>query len=153
MAYTLVVIDMQPYFTSHETCINGVEAAIKRAKKSGNPVLFVEYSPNMYGETHKKLKSITEKYSKTFFVKKNGVNGGNEITTAIKKHKLPPRLRVCGVETGCCVRSSLLQICEKKRIPSKQITLLTNATANHQYTEFSINDTVAELKKLGVQIS
>jgi nicotinamidase-related amidase len=151
MAYTLVVIDMQPYFTSYIHAIFGVEAAIKRAKKSGCPIIFVEYSPEIYGKTDKKLKSMTEKYSKTFFVKKTQVNGGKEIINAIRKHKLPARIRVCGVETGCCVLNSLKQICDEKSILPKEITLLTKATSNHPLTFVPFDKAISQLKSLGVQ--
>lgn len=112
MPATLVVVDMQPEFDAAccPDVIVGVAREIMEAKRKKWPVVFLEYLPKEnIGETHYGLLSLLKGYSRKARIGKTDDDGSYEALRAIRRRKFPEKtLRVCGVNTDCCVASTVL---------------------------------------------
>src|SRR6185436_16930036 len=104
MSYTLVIVDMQATFGAansrrvRENC----KREILQAMESNSPIIFVEYIGQ--GPTIPSLVRLTDDYDRVFITRKGDDNGSREVRKTIKDNKLPARrVRVCGVNTDCCV--------------------------------------------------
>ena len=106
--YTLVVVDMQPKFVAsqNERTIKMVQKEIKMAMDNKCPIVFLEYEE--YGPTDKRLKEVIKGYKKCKFVKKRMDDGSDYVIRICNLHKYPlNNFRVCGVNTGACVKSTV----------------------------------------------
>lgn len=108
MNYSLVVIDMQDYFLKnvlqkHDDIIQKCKAEIIKAINDKAQIIFLEYDG--YGETISELKEIVTDhcYDKLLQVTKADDDGGDELLNALIKFNLPIHIKVCGVNTDCCV--------------------------------------------------
>jgi len=132
--YSLVVIDMQPTaFPAAYDVIDGCSKAIKKTIKSNNPVIYIEYSySNFKSEwpTTPRLTNITDNYNKTFYLKKNEQDGSKQITSLIKKNKLPnDKVLVCGVKTTACVLSTVKGL--NNILKNSSLFILDGAVGGH----------------------
>lgn len=122
--YTLCVIDMQHYFTSNfnsEKALrlkNNVIKQIKKAIKDKAHILFVEYMG--LGKTLKSLTSLVEKYSNISFISKEKDNGGPDILLQYKKYS-KRQIRICGINTSFCVKSTVYYLSLYSKYSSIQI--------------------------------
>jgi len=85
-------------------CISEIEQAIKR----NAPIVFVEYRYS--GKTVESLKQLVAavKYENVHTVTKTTNNGALAINKLLQRKKLPKNhLRVCGVNTDCCVLETI----------------------------------------------
>lgn len=126
MSYTLVVIDMQPEFLAagFPDSLSNVKREVKKAIDSKAHILFVEY--NLAGPTNPDIVRIAKDYNNAFFVIKEDDDGSTEVKRAIWKHKAPSNtIKICGVNTECCVRSTVVGLCHK--MPSATIEVLEHA--------------------------
>ena len=104
MPYTLCVIDMQATFeaANNKRVRENCKEEIIQAIESNCPIIFVEYIGQ--GPTIPSLVKLTDDYDRVFITRKSEDNGSREVHRTIKDNKLPARrIRVCGVNTDCCV--------------------------------------------------
>jgi nicotinamidase-related amidase len=120
MRYSLIVVDMQPFFpSSRSTRVKDhCRKEIQKAMDAGAPIIFVEYLG--CGPTNPNLVKMTDYYDKTFLVRKRSDNGSSEISKLLSSYRLPARhLRVCGVNTNACVESTVYGLSRKCAIGAK----------------------------------
>jgi len=133
--YTLVLVDMQPYFSAansrrvRDNCKREIEKAMERRAA----IIFVEF--NNCGPTVKSLIKMTDDYDRRFFAYKDMDDGSAEVAEVIHNNKLAnKKLKVCGVNTDCCVRSTVQGL--SSRLPKADIQVIGNAcntVGNHLY--------------------
>ena len=116
--YVLVVIDMQLEFYrrckdnfTHPDGIRqvakNIEKEILLAKRLDNPVLIVTYSGA--GRNIPIISKAYHGYQKAKRVSKRDDDGAKEIDCSLRgDHSLP--LRICGVNTTCCVQETALSL-------------------------------------------
>lgn len=106
MSYVLLVIDMQTAFRAaknkktQKNCI----LEIKKAMDKEYPIVFLEYEE--CGKTLPTLLGVltSSQYNKFYIVKKSSNDGSSKLLNFFKKKGLPRTdMRVCGVNTDCCV--------------------------------------------------
>lgn len=135
MSFTLLVIDMQDYFSaSHsERVQRACIREIKRAIREKATIIYVEYEG--YGPTIPQLTDVTSsaKYRKAYHVIKDDDDGGQEVIDFLKEKHLPRlKLRVCGVNTDYCVLATTRSL--QWRMPGSQITVVGDAcNSNHNH--------------------
>jgi len=117
---TLVIVDMQPVFMASrnpETLI-AVANEIITAKTNNHAVILVEY--NSSGKTYSGFQALLKNYPHKSKITKKGDDGSKEVIRALNRRNFPMQtLRVCGVNTDCCVYSTvygLLGVLSKTRI-------------------------------------
>lgn len=104
MPYTLVVIDMQDYFTGSKTAKvrKGCARAIRQAMNDKAAILYVEYQG--YGSTISMLTNLSKNYKRVSTVKKASNGGEQEVRRLLLRKKFPKtHLKICGVNTDYCV--------------------------------------------------
>ncbi len=129
--YTLVVIDMQPYFTAArgKRILANCQKEIQTARKLNNYILFVEYEN--CGRTDQRLIDLVNGYHKTLTVVKNDDDGSWELQKALRylqQHKKP--LKVCGVNTDMCVYDTVYGLL--KVMPWIKIKVVEDACDSYQ---------------------
>lgn len=116
--YTLVVIDIQPQFMDSAKYILGsVGREMLLAMEREMAILLVEYD----GQGETLLRPLVENYRRCRVATKASDGGATEVRAALRKHNLPRTwLRVCGVNTDCCVyrtvselKNPIIEIAEK----------------------------------------
>lgn len=131
--YTLVVVDMQPDFNA----ANGARVTknclreINQAMKDKAFVIFLEYYGS--GPTIKTLSDAVKTYSKAHFSTKHDDDGSDNVDVFIRKYKMKHNLiKVCGVNTDCCVRSTVEGLsCLYKRATIDVIADACDSDWNH----------------------
>lgn len=126
MPYTLVVVDMQDEFDAalNPSVVIGVTKEILRAIKTNSPVLFLEYKN--CGPTHRGLLDLVKGYPRKARITKAGDDGSLEAIKAVQRKEWPFRhMRVCGVNTDCCVWSTVEGIL--KRTENTQVEVVKEA--------------------------
>lgn len=134
-SYTLVVIDMQPHFTAANDlkAIVGCAKQIIEAKHAGSNILFVEYS--LCGPTHRELTKLVKSYSNATKITKNSDDGSIEVLRALKKKRWTTKnIRVCGVNTECCVWSTIHGLL--RRSSESKIEVVKEACATDGYRKY-----------------
>lgn len=124
--YTLVVVDMQPYFSAANSrsviknCKREIEAAmLKRAA-----IIIVEF--NNCGPSVKSLLNLVDGYDRLHFAHKDTDDGSAEVEKIIKDEGLAAKqLKVCGVNTDCCVQSTVRGL--TARLPNATIEVIGDA--------------------------
>jgi len=109
MKTVLCVIDVQPRFNAAELIISDVVYQIQLAITRKSPILIVEYGLDHC--SHNEIYKALNYYSPHLWdiVKKTSDNGSYEVITKMKsKGFLFNRVRICGVNTCACVRSTAL---------------------------------------------
>ena len=99
---TLVIVDMQPKFQSSqkEELIENVKKQITVANLNNWPIILLEFGG--FGPTDQRILdalSTIEYYKKT----KDNDDGSEEVNETIEEFGLPRTVRLCGVNTNCCV--------------------------------------------------
>lgn len=115
MKYILVVIDMQPKFPASldDATIAGVIKEIGKARRSGNPIIVLEYADRGYGlvqeRTHPLIQLALAGYDKVSTATKNADDGSWEVLSVQEEKGWETRnYRLCGVNTRYCVRETAL---------------------------------------------
>jgi nicotinamidase-related amidase len=132
-ATALIVTDMQREFDASETpeVIAACIREIKRAKKRKALILLVEYASRYYSDngmsdTQDEILDVLEGYPHCITVSKKIDDGSAQIMKVLKRVGIPKRFKVCGVNTDCCVRSTVNGLTAK--LPEgTQITLIADA--------------------------
>jgi nicotinamidase-related amidase len=142
---------MQKTFTAStlKSVQRGCISEIKKAIKQNAPIVFVEYKS--YGKTVEKLTQLVSKtnYTNVYTITKMSNNGAREIDKLLREKRLPKNhLRVCGVNTDCCVLETVdgLDGMYGKR------DLLIEVVSNACGSVFSHEDGVAELSVLSKKV-
>jgi nicotinamidase-related amidase len=117
--YVLVVVDMQPFFTTHEQTIANVLREVVAARQSGMPIVFLEIThhrpePHVpYGPTHERLLQAVQGYeswqiSGRVGTGRKGMDGSTGLLEACRRNGYPvQKFRVCGVQTDLCVLATV----------------------------------------------
>jgi len=110
--YTLVIIDMQPYFgaaRNNRKLINRIKKEIEQAKKINNHIMFVKFQE--CGEITRSLWNAARNYPHKSVVCKMHQDGGHVLFGALSSLSLQKTpLRVCGVNTNQCVEDTVKTI-------------------------------------------
>ncbi len=132
MSRTLVVIDMQYDFWAarEEGVIAGCQKQIRKAKRFGWPIVFVEYDGCC--ATLPELRELANDHPYTTYITKNDDDGSDEVLECLERFGWPNRtLRVCGVNAFCCVAETVNSLLwEDKKM---QIELTTDAVGDEDY--------------------
>lgn len=121
MSYSLLVIDIQPYFESARSMrvIRNCRREIRQAIKDKAAVLLVEYSG--CGESNKGIRKMVKDYARGFIVVKHNDDGSNEIVKTINKHRLPKsNIKVTGVNTNACVQGTVRGLSKSKSLSKRR---------------------------------
>lgn len=120
MPSTLVVVDMQPVFEAsrHPDTIIAVTTEILAAKQKKWPIILVEYKG--CGRTHGGFDALLRGYPRKARIGKWNDDGSAEVIRTLVRREFPYQtLRVCGVNTDCCVWATvhgLLNRLEKSKV-------------------------------------
>lgn len=125
---TLCVVDMQPSFGTFRHCKEAVEHEIKLAKRRNDGIIFLEYYN--YGKTIPELTDLAKfnGYNRIGSIWKHRDGGGQEVVKAARKYGFTTeRIRVCGVNRGACVSSTIEDLLNE--LPDSRIEIAWAATA------------------------
>lgn len=108
MSYSIVVIDMQNIFLKNvlkidSDIIQKCKRELIKAINDNAQIIFLEF--RRHGPTTKELTSLLKeyKYEKYISVSKEFDDGSKDLLNVILKNNLPHNIKVCGVNTDCCV--------------------------------------------------
>jgi nicotinamidase-related amidase len=118
----LVVIDMQPNFSTAAPIIPQVVELVKSAIKEEKRILIVEFAH--HEKTHEEILKEVQNYKKVKIIKKSSNDGSNEVMKALGPR--PIELEVCGVNLGACVQATVAGLSNHGSV--KKITLVAKAT-------------------------
>jgi nicotinamidase-related amidase len=124
---TLIIIDMQPYFSSAKDnlTIAGVIKEIQKACRYRWPIMVVEYIN--CGPTDPHIMEEVKKHNSWIQFSKEEDDGSSEIIEMSNKHSISlENLIICGVNTDCCVFDTV-QGLTSKISPQPQITIVQHA--------------------------
>jgi nicotinamidase-related amidase len=137
--YTLIVVDMQETFRAstrdrvRKNCLREIEKAVK----DDAHIIFLEYQHS--GAT---LPELTKNlHTKCYFKTKSEDDGSSEVEGLVHLKKLPKHFKVCGVNTDCCVRSTVQGL--TARFPMATIDVIGDACDSDWYHQKGINDLLA----------
>lgn len=148
--YTLVVVDMQGYFTAanKRSCISNVKREIRKAIHSRNDIVFVEFAG-----CHQTLPSIYKEvgsYESLYIIRKYDDDGSNELFSFLKAMKLNHKsLKFCGVNTSACVRATVLGYRDKMK--SAKLSVVADACNDVSGLD-GHKEALKDLKFYGIQI-
>lgn len=135
MSATLVVVDMQPEFEA-AFCVDavvGVTEQIIYARNRNWSIVLVEYQG--CGSTHNAIVNLLKGYPNKARIAKWEDDGSREVIRCIQRRNFPRHhLRVCGVNTDCCVYETVEGLLG--RLENSVIELAKSACA----TEYGIVD-------------
>lgn len=130
----LLVIDMQPRFAAVESIIDNVAKEIERAKQRDEWIVFLKVGK---GRVAYRLTSLTRRYYKRLMLTKYWDDGAPELFFALtrRSHRLNAKtigrvqtIRVCGVNTGACVYSTVRSLA----LLNVRVEVLAHATAQNR---------------------
>jgi len=127
--YSLLIIDMQEdfYVTSDLEVTKNVQREVREAVAANADIIYVEY--DCCGPTLPVITAMSDGYDKNFYVTKFDDDGSKQIYGRIKEYKLhADHFKVTGVNTDCCVRSTVLGLCS--RFPQAKIEVINDACAS-----------------------
>lgn len=121
---TLVVIDMQPEFSTAEKIIPNVIKQIRDAKRNGHHIILVEYVP--YGDTHREILDAIGDYIHFCKVTKSNDDGGKAVVRKAKSRKIALEdLVFCGVNVSWCVAATIGTM--QRLLPQAKFSLVKKA--------------------------
>lgn len=108
MTATLVVVDMQEEFETafDPNVVIGVTKEIINTMQKGGAIVFLEYLN--CGSVHEGFYDLVRNYDKKSFVIKEDNDGSEELLREIEIRDFNDQwLRVCGVNSNCCVYETI----------------------------------------------
>ncbi len=105
--YTLLIIDMQPYFDAaydNKPLFQKIKREIKKAINLNNHIMFVRMT--YCGGITRTLRRAVKGYPNVSVIHKDDSDGSNEVLSKLNK----THLRVCGVNTDQCVEETICSI-------------------------------------------
>ncbi len=143
MSYTLVVVDLQEQFVApneNKKLITNCIREIKKARDNQAKIILVEYYG--CGRILPVIQAAASRYDGTVYVTKHYDDGSNEIIS-----KLDPmyssKLKICGVNTECCIIQTVVGLSKKLRSGSV-IEVVHDACA----TSFGYVEHIAALRDM-----
>ena len=124
-----MVVDMQQDFNAAngKSVVSNCKKVIKQAMLDDASIIFLEY--NGCGPTKYELFNLTDGYANTYVDIKDEDDGSLEVAVLIRKHKLNKNhIKVCGVNTDCCVASTVRGL--TSRFLNANIEILASACAS-----------------------
>lgn len=149
--YSLIVIDMQLYFESarDERTQKECSKLIRKAIKDNAPIVLVEYSG--CGKTAPTLAGLVAGYKNAHVVKKSNDDGGYEIVSYLRRKRLPRgTIKVCGVNTNCCVKQTIRGIKEEMRYREPTIQVVERAC--NSSSNWGHREGIEDLELIGAEI-
>lgn len=128
MSYTLLVIDVQPYFdaANNRRVISNCKREIRKAMSDKAAIILVEYIG--CGRSNSGITKMVEKYDRGFVVLKDDDDGSDEISNVIEHFKLPKsRIKVTGVNTNACVQDTVTGMVSKYANKRLSISIVADA--------------------------
>lgn len=108
--YILVVVDMQPHFTSNPRTIKAVKEEVAAARRLGLPIILLEIpyhrpEPDKpYPRTYKSILRLVEGYDRAHVLHKLGEDGSRQVLRKCAAMGYETtRFRACGVKTDLCL--------------------------------------------------
>lgn len=129
MPSTLVIVDMQPDFSSSSNpdTLIAVANEIILAKQKRDAIILVEYAG--CERTYSGLNALIKGYPRKARTTKWEDDGSSEVVRVLAKHGFPMKnLRVCGVNTDCCVWETVVGLLQK--LDKSQIEVVKKACNN-----------------------
>jgi nicotinamidase-related amidase len=104
--HTLVIVDMQKFFTAANNVflVKSIKREIELSKKHNWPIIVLEY--NECGRTKSSISSQLWNYPYKYITKKFQDDGSFEAFSAITKLTKSKNIRIVGVNTDACVIST-----------------------------------------------
>lgn len=127
----LVIVDMQWQFDSsrNRSTQKACQKEIIDAMSKNMPIIFLEYES--FGPTLPSLKKLVADYPFAFFRTKGNDDGSIELSHALKEQDIKPKkIIICGVNTECCVASTIYGLASQLR--NTEIVIVYEAT-NSQF--------------------
>lgn len=150
--YTLVVVDMQPFYTTNTATINNVAREVRLARKRGNHIIFlwVPYLSPMQDEpfrpTYPEILKEVEGYDRDKWqqVEKFSQDGSRNVLSFCDRKGFPTkRFRVCGVNTDMCLLDTVTGLLKSSNPAVKAVAVVKNAC--HTTSPKTNNDRAWEL--------
>lgn len=145
MKNALVIIDMQRCYVkdSARTLFNNVEIEIIDAMSQGDVILLVEYvDPDgklpLVHSTWRTFVRLLENYDRAYRVCKRQIDGSEDLAE-ILKYLYITTVRICGVETECCVARTTNSLAEM--MPDIQFIVVGKACGSGYRRGDTIDDT------------
>lgn len=126
MPKTLVVVDMQPYFKTalEPNTIIAVTHEIVTAIHQGSGIILLEYED--CGRSLAGFDRVLYNYPWKARISKVEDDGSSEVIQAIRRRQFPSdTLRICGVNTDCCVWGTVRGLLSK--LPRCRVELVKAA--------------------------
>jgi nicotinamidase-related amidase len=137
--YTLLIIDMQPQFSTSEKCLPEVLYLISKAKRDSANILNVEYKGD--GLSWPSIRKELRFYKNSRTIKKWSDDGGPQVFATLEKMNwLDKPIFTCGVNSDCCVPDTLdgLIYCfDEYEIEKPMISVIQKA-CNSNWDELNI---------------
>ena len=133
-AKTLVIVDMQPVFVASKdpNTIIAVTHEIFMAKQNNHAIMLVEYDRS--GKTHTGFDEILKGYPHKARISKRDDDGSKEIVKALCRRNFPMQtLRVCGVNSDCCVRDTVIGLIGKLNKTRVEVVKKACNSANENF--------------------
>ena len=127
--YTLVVVDVQPdfYAANGKQFLLNCKREIRQAMKDNAGIVFLEYYG--CGPTKIELRKLVDGYERAYFDTKDEDDGSLEVSVLLRKYYLNKKnVRVIGVNTDCCVRSTVEGL--TAQLLNANITVVADACAS-----------------------
>jgi nicotinamidase-related amidase len=143
MSYTLVVVDLQPYFLRKLSSLKVVSSAAKLVKKAVSDkaeIIYLEY--NGYGKTTKTINKLTVGYPNKKTLMKSADSGAHVLNKHIKSKKVI----FCGINTPYCVYSTVKDFLYYSYIDKNKVIVDLKACDSSVNHEVGVQ-WFAELKK------
>jgi nicotinamidase-related amidase len=145
MSYTLIIVDMQARFSAATKKIvqRNCQVEIRKAIKNNIPIVFLEFED--CGPTLRSLTDIVANanYSYAYKAVKPINDGSEHVLSLLRKKKLPRTdFRVCGVNTDCCVLSTVEGL-DSKIAKKLKIEVVSKACGSQYCHEEGIYDLIS----------
>jgi nicotinamidase-related amidase len=134
-SYTLVVVDMQSTFAAanRPNVVIAVAREMFRAMKDKAPIILLEYQH--CDPTHRGFLDILKGHKEKIRLKKPNDDGSAEVVKTLKDKDWPSvKIRVCGVNTDCCVLATVKGLL--KKLPKSKVELVKSACGAAASTRF-----------------
>lgn len=132
---TLVIVDMQPVFKASKDpdTVIAVAAEIIQAKQNNHAIVVVEYGGS--GKTHSGLSDLLKNYKHKSIISKHDDDGSKEVIRALNRRNFPMQtLRVCGVNTDCCVYETVIGLIQKLKKSQVEVVKKACNTENDNFS-------------------
>lgn len=107
----LIVIDMQDQFSVSKSTVKYIRELMEVYKNHNRNIILVEFGST---KTRKELLDVVVGYDHLFTVTKGQMDGSKEVTELFQQKNLTPsQIKVVGVNTCCCVKTTVQGLAKK----------------------------------------